>query len=113
VESDQHLIRGTSEYRRERRFQQLTRMADLLLALAGRSPREVYCGLLWYARNGPHRPWKDEWAACAFKEIFGIWPRPQDKGEPKRPGIELEEWIAKRRKPRRSEASARGFQPRT
>lgn len=110
MESDQHLIRGTLEYRRERRFQQLARKADVLITLAGMSPREVYCGLLWYARNGPHRPWKDGWAAHAYREIFGIWPRPEDKGEPACSTVQLEEWIAKRRKPRRSEASERGFQ---
>jgi hypothetical protein len=94
----QHLVRGTTEYRQERRFQRLAHTADILLSLAVMSPREIYCGLLWYARHGPHRRWKDEWAACAFKEIFGTWPRPQDRGEPTHPSIELEEWISTRQK---------------
>jgi hypothetical protein len=102
VERDpQHLVRGTSEYRRGQRFQRLAHEADVLIALAGHAPGTIYCGLLWYARNGPHRRWKDEYAACAFKEIFGIWPRPEDKGAPERPPIELEEWIIARQKRRR------------
>jgi hypothetical protein len=104
VGNDQHLIRRTPAYRRARRCQRLAHKADILLALTCMSPRDVYCGLLWYARNGPHRRWKDEWAACAFKEIFGIWPRPGDKGEPARPPIELEEWINTRQRRRRQKA---------
>jgi hypothetical protein len=66
-----------------------------LLAIAATSPREVYCGLLWYAR---HRRWKDGWAAHAFREIYGMWPRSQDKGEPARLSPELEAWISTRPK---------------
>lgn len=59
-------------------------------------PRVVYGGLLWYAR---FRGWKEGWAAHAFKEIFGTWPRPQDRGEPIcMIGTELEEWVVRRKK---------------
>jgi hypothetical protein len=94
VESE-HLVRGTSEYRRKRRFQRLAHHADVLIALAGISPRDVYCGLLGHARQ---RRFKDGWAAHVFKEMFGTWPRPQDKGEPKRPPVALEEWISTRKR---------------
>jgi hypothetical protein len=42
-------------------------------------PKQVHGGLLWYARL---RHWKDGWAAYAFKEIYGAWPRDDQKGEP-------------------------------
>jgi hypothetical protein len=96
VERDpQHLVRGTSEYRRERRFRRLANQADVLIALVGMSPREIYRGLIGHAR---HRRWKDGWAAHAFRELYGIWPRPQDKGEPTRPPVALEEWISTRKR---------------
>jgi hypothetical protein len=101
VEPEQHLVRGTAEYRRERRFRRLANQADVLLALAGMSPREIYCGLLWYARHGPHRRWKDESAAGAFRDLFGMWPRPQDKGAPVQPPVELEQWVIARQRRRR------------
>jgi hypothetical protein len=97
---DQHLVRRTPAYRRARRCQRLAHKTSNLLALAAMSLREIYCGLLWYARHGPHRRWKDEFAACAFRDIFGVWPRPQDKAEPARPPIELEEWINTRQRRR-------------
>jgi hypothetical protein len=105
VERDpQHLVRGSTEYRRERRFRRLAHEADVLIALAGFAPGEIYGGLLWYARHGPHRRWKDEYAACAFREIFGTWPRPRDKGAPVRPPVVLEEWVIARQRRRRPKA---------
>lgn len=91
----ERLLRGTSEYRRKRRFQRLARHADVLIALAEMSPGEIYRGLIGHAR---HRRWKDGWAAHAFRELYGIWPRPQDKGEPTRPPVALEEWISTRKR---------------
>ena len=100
MESNEHLIRGTRAYRRARRCRRLARRTgDLLAIAAAMSPRDVYCGLLWYAQ---HRRSKDGWAAYAFLEIYGAWPRPQDRGEPVRPPIELEEWISTR--PKRKKA---------
>jgi hypothetical protein len=101
MKSGEHLIRGTRAYRRDRRFQRLANQAEILRTLAGMSPGEVYAGLLSYARNRRPRRWKDGWAACVFKEIYGIWPRPQDKTEPACGPVELEEWInARRRRPK-------------
>jgi hypothetical protein len=107
--NEQHPPRGTPHYRRERRFRRQAQMADILLALAGMSPGEVYCGLLWHAHHGAHRPWQkpDGWAAHVFRELYGLWPRPQDRGEPMRPSIKLERWIASRpKKGRRPPAAA-------
>jgi hypothetical protein len=98
------LFRSTRAYRRERRFLRLANRADILRTLASMPPSEVYAGLLWYARNRRPRRWKDGWAACAFKEIFAVWPRPQDKAEPACPPVELELWINARPKRRRQKA---------
>jgi hypothetical protein len=94
----------TLRYPGERTFKALVRRNDhdaLLLALVRLGPKRVYAGLLGHAR---HHRFKDGWAAHAFKEIFGTWPRPQDRGQPTRPPVELEEWVSGR--PRRKRRSA-------
>jgi hypothetical protein len=96
---DQHLVRRTPAYRRARRCQRLAHKTNNLLAIADMSPRDVYCGLLWYAE---FRGWNPKFALAGFREIYEAWPRPQDKGEPARPPIELEQWINNR--PKRKKA---------
>lgn len=69
---------------------------DLMIRIRREGPRRVYAGLLWYAQL---RDFKPGWASFCFKEIFGTWPRPQDKGHPVQwLNIDLELWIAKRKK---------------
>jgi hypothetical protein len=99
----EHLPRHSPAYRRARRCERLAFRTGNLLALAAMSPREIYSGLLGYARD---RRFKDGWAAHSFKEIFGVWPRTEDKGEPTRPSVELEAWISARRRPKKKERAA-------
>lgn len=62
-------------------------------------PTPVYAGLLAYAQR---RGWKPGWAAFAFKEIFGVWPRRQDRVEPAMLGdFLIEDWVALRPKRKR------------
>ena len=97
---DQHLVRRTPAYRRARRCQRLARKTSNLLALAAMSPRDVYCGLLWMRKQRKYRP---GWEKHAFRELFGIEPRAEDKGgAPVRPPVELEEWINTRQKRKRA-----------
>jgi hypothetical protein len=58
--------------------------------------RGTFCGLLAVALR---RSWKPGWAAFAFKEIFGDWPRDRDRGS----AVEIEDslveqWIELRPK---------------
>jgi hypothetical protein len=64
-------------------------------------PRRIYTGLLHHTRE---QKWKDGSASHMFKEIYGMWPRNQDKGPPMPPPIELRAWIALR--PKRSKRHA-------
>jgi hypothetical protein len=76
------------------------RRNEVLQELLGTGPRAVYAGLLMYAQVKNYDP---GWAAHAFREIYGTWPRPQDrKVEPKAlPNFLIEEWAAgRKRKPR-------------
>jgi hypothetical protein len=66
-----------------------------LLALVRLGPKGVYAGLLWVQRDKNHDP---GWIGHTFREIFGTWPRPRDKGAPVRPPVELLEWIRMRKK---------------
>jgi hypothetical protein len=76
---------------------------DVLLGEVLRlGPTAVYRGLLGHARD---LGFNDGWAAHAFKEIFGAWPRPQDRAEPTLPPVEVEEWIASRARRRRRNAA--------
>jgi hypothetical protein len=68
----------------------------LLIAIKDTGSKNVYGGLLWYSQL---RGWKQGWAAFVFKEIFGVWPRPQDKTEPICIiGSDLEEWVMRRKR---------------
>jgi hypothetical protein len=78
------------------------RRNEVLGELLQIGPPAVYAGLLHYAQT---RNYKPGWAAHSFREIFGTWPRPQDrKVEPKElPDFLIEEWAATRQRkaPRR------------
>ena len=85
----------------ERTLNQVVRETsrDMLLErLLLLGPRTVYGGLLWYAQ---FRHWKPGWAAYAFKEIFGVWPRDGDR-EKAVPicivGTDIEEWCWRRKR---------------
>ena len=73
---------------------------EVLVKLLSLGPANVYAGLLAYAIE---RGYKPGWAGYAFKEIFGAWPRSQDRREPQKlPDFLVEEWAARRkRKPDR------------
>lgn len=68
---------------------------ELTLELYGMSRREVYCGLLWLQRSKGFHP---KFPLAAFRELYGTWPRPEDKGDPAPPPLALEEWLALRPK---------------
>jgi hypothetical protein len=91
MHTDQHFLRGTPQHRREKRFRRLAVQADVLIALAAMSPREIYAGLLWVQQAKQH---KRGWVAHAFRELFGGWPRPRGNIEPQRPSIALEQWVS-------------------
>jgi hypothetical protein len=72
----------------------LCKKMDRDVALQGclhHDPRRIYGGLLHHARE---QKWKDGWAYYRFIEIFGVGPRPRDKGPPAEPPKELEDWIS-------------------
>jgi hypothetical protein len=74
------------------------RRDEVLEALSAAGPTAVYAGLLAYALG---RNYKLGWAAYAFKEIFGVWPRPQDRrvGPQALPNnILIDEWAAGRKR---------------
>jgi hypothetical protein len=53
-------------------------------------------------KHAESRGWKPGWAAHAFKEIFGVWPRREDRGELVQ--IEdslIERWVSGRPKKKR------------
>ena len=61
-------------------------------------PTKTYSALLAYAQR---RGWRPGWAAFAFKEIFGGWPKDQHRrGACALPGFDmsLEKWVAHRKK---------------
>ena len=80
----------TLQYPGERTFKAVARRNDddaRLLTVLRLEPKRVYGGLLWHAGE---QKWKPGWAWHAFKEIYGTWPRAQDRGPPTRPPPELE-----------------------
>jgi hypothetical protein len=83
-----------------RRIVRQWRQDRLLLRLHQAGQRDVYAGLLAYAKA---KGWKPGWAYFAFLEIFGAEPRPQDRrAEPKTlPDFLIEEWAARRKRPQR------------
>jgi hypothetical protein len=82
---------GLAIKRIERRWQR----AAILERLYAAGPAATYAGLLHYALAKNYNP---GWAAHSFREIFGTWPRPQDRVGPKPlPGFLIEEWVAGRK----------------
>jgi hypothetical protein len=74
----------------ERRWQR----AAILDRLYNAGPAATYAGLVHYAQT---KNYNAGWAANSFREIFGTWPRPQDRVEPKLlPDFLIEEWAARR-----------------
>lgn len=60
------------------------------------SPQEVYGALLWYA---DFMKWQPGWAAHCFKEIYGTWPKDNERGDQMVCiGTVIEKWIAQRPK---------------
>jgi hypothetical protein len=70
---------------------------NVIVRFLALGPARVYAGLDAY-RIG--RGWKWGWTAHAFKEIFGVWPRREDRlSEPAiLDGYIVEEWVAGRKK---------------
>jgi hypothetical protein len=77
------------------RIERRWRRAATLERLYDAGPAAVYGGLLHYAQA---KNYKAGWAAHSFKEIFGTWPRPQDRAELKAlpDSLLIEEWAATR-----------------
>ena len=67
--------------------------------LLGTGPRAVYAGLLMYEQTRGYDP---GWAAHTFRELYGTWPRPEDRNvEPKAlPNFLIEEWAVSRKRHR-------------
>jgi len=65
--------------------------------LSAAGPPAVYAGLLAYALA---KNYKTGWAAHAFKEIFGAWPRAADRHvRPQAlPDFLIDEWVAGRKR---------------
>lgn len=89
----------TRSWRHERRSNRFVSKTAILLAIARMPPRDVYGGLLRHAQSKGSKK-AAGWTSHMFKEIYGTWPRPQDKGPPTEPTTELQKWIAMR--PKRS-----------
>lgn len=84
----------TLELPGQRSLNTLIKSADRDAALKGclhHGPQRIYAGLPHHARE---QGWKDGWAHFKFINIFGTRPRPQDKGPPMPPPIELKAWIS-------------------
>ena len=79
------------------------RRNELLGELLKIGPSRVYAGCLDFTlRSGSKKA--PGYAAHLFREIFGTWPRPQDRIEPNPlPDFLIEEWVAGR-KPKRGAA---------
>ena len=75
------------------------RRNELLGEMLKAGPAATYSGLLHYAQAKNYNP---GWAAHSFKEIFGTWPRPQDrKAEPTPlPNFLIDEWAASHKRRR-------------
>lgn len=93
-------------YPGERTLKALVRRNDhdaRVIALLQLGPRRVYAGLLWWQQM---KNYDRGWIGHAFRELYGTWPRPRDKGAPVRPPVELEGWInARRKRPKRETAA--------
>jgi hypothetical protein len=79
------------------------RRDEVLEALSAAGPQAVYAGLLAYAlpkKKANGQPWNvSGWCAHAFLEIFGAWPRSQDRSVKPQPlpNFLIEEWVAGRK----------------
>ena len=82
--------------RRERRFHRMADKARVLLAIAAMIPRDVFSELHGYTRSRePDKPDKAfYWARFMFRDIFGVFPRDEDLGEPKNPSGAMLQWIS-------------------
>jgi hypothetical protein len=85
------------------RVERRWRRAAILDRLYDAGPAAVYGGLLHYAtgRTKPNgQPWNAVgWSKFAFKEIFGVEPRPIDRVKPKPlPDFLIEQWAADRKR---------------
>ena len=82
-----------------RRIERRWQRAATLNRLYDAGPAATYAGLLHYAQAKNYNP---GWAAHSFKEIFGTWPRPQDrKAEPTPlPNFLIDEWAASHKRRR-------------
>lgn len=93
------------QYPGERTFKALVRRNDhdaRVTALLQAGSRRIYAGLLWIREQRKYR-WG--WEKHAFRELFGVEPRPQDRsGAPVQPPVELEEWVVARQRRRRRKA---------
>lgn len=80
------------------------RRNELLGELLKIGPTAVYAGCLDFTiRSGSQKA--PGYASHLFREIFGTWPRPQDRSEPKAlPNLLIDEWATgrKRKPPKRA-----------
>jgi hypothetical protein len=74
------------------------RRNEVLGELLRIGPSKVYAGCLDFAiRSGSQKA--AGYAAHLFREVFGTWPRPQDRIEPEPlPDFLIEEWVAGRKR---------------
>jgi len=86
----------------EKRFDRVAEKARVLLAIAAMIPRDVFGELHGYTLSRkPDKPDKAfYWARFMFKDIYSIFPRNQDIGEPREPSDVVLQWISMR--PKRS-----------
>jgi hypothetical protein len=87
--------RGSVLARHQKQATRWARQAEVLTALSKLTPREIYSGLLFI---GQLRHYKPGWVRFAFHELLGKWPKPLSPVQPERPPVELEEWLALRKK---------------
>ena len=85
------------------RIERRWRRAATLERLYDAGPAAVYGGLLHYATGQTKpdgQPWDAVgWTRHSFREIFGTWPRPIDRVEPKPlPDFLIERWAAERKR---------------
>jgi hypothetical protein len=83
--------RGEAQTRRR------ARQVEVLVMLHAMTPREVYGGLFGYTQSRGS-PKAAGWTSHMFKEIYGTWPRKQDRGPPTEPPGVILEWISMRPK---------------
>ena len=75
--------------------QRLAYENEMSAVISNMTPREIYSGLLFIGRVHHYKP---GWVKHAFHELYGKWPKPLSPVEPERPPVELEAWVALRKK---------------